>query len=229
MDEMGGSVEILQRYSIGSRAGGEMDGARDSKPAGSDLQIVEIRHRLANCFQLLTGLIQFRIAHTPDGESKRQLTGLQDAVASLGLLQQRLAAAGSGGFRAYLAEAADLWRRLTFDRGINITLEAEDIEIAADKATALALILHELMTNCCEHAFPNERDGNIQIDLSGTTNGFCALQVIDDGVGLPAERRVLPSFGFSVVDRLAGQLGGSFAVEDNSPGTKARIEFPLHL
>jgi two-component sensor histidine kinase len=229
MDETGGSVEILRRYSIGSRAGGEMDGARESKPAASELQILEIRHRLANCFQLLTGLIQFRITHTPDGESKRQLTGLQDAVASLGLLQQRLAAAGSAGFQAYLAEAADLWRHLTADRGINIALEAEDIEIAADKATALALILHELMTNCCEHAFPNERGGNIQISLSSITNGFCALQVLDDGVGLPAERRALPSFGFSVVDRLASQLGGSFAVEDNSPGTKVRIEFPLHM
>jgi two-component sensor histidine kinase len=229
MDEIGGSIEILERYSIGSRAGDEMDGARDSKPAGSDLQIVEIRHRLANCFQLLTGLIQFRIAHTPDGESKRQLTGLQDAVASLGLLQQRLAAADSAGFRAYLGEAADLWRHLTFDRGINIALEAEDIEIAADKATPLALILHELITNCCEHAFPNECGGNIQIILSSTTNGLCEMQVIDDGVGLPAERRVLPSFGFSVVDRLASQLGGNFSVEGNSPGTKARIEFPLHI
>jgi two-component sensor histidine kinase len=228
MDEIGGSVEILERYSICSRTGGEMDGARDSKPAGSDLQIMEIRHRLANCFQLLTGLIQFRIAHTPDGESKRQLTGLQDAVASLGLLQQRLAAAGSAGFRAYLAEAVDLWRHVTVGRGIDIALEAEDIEIAADKATALALILHELMTNCCEHAFPNERGGTIQISLSSSTNGLCGLQVLDDGVGLPVKRRLLPSFGFSVVDRLASQLGGSFAVEDNAPGTKARIEFPLH-
>ena len=204
-----------------------MDGARELKQAGGDLQVVEIRHRLANCFQLLTGLIQFRLTQTPDGESKRQLAGLQDAVASLGLLQQRLAAAGSDGFRDYLAEATDLWRHLTFDRGISIVLEADDIGISAEKATPLALILHELLTNCCEHAFPNERSGTIHVTLKNSTGGIGELAVIDDGVGLSPERPVRQSFGLSVVNRLTSQLGGTFLMENNSPGAKARIAFPL--
>ena len=204
-----------------------MDGLRDLKQEGSDLQVVEIKHRLANCFQLLTGLIQFRLAQAGDGETKRQLAKLQDAVASLGLLQQRLAGAGAAGFRDYLAEATDLWRHLTLERGISITLESEDLEIAADKATALALILHELLTNCFEHAFPDERPGSIRITLKSTVGGGAELAVIDDGVGLPVGRAAMQSFGFSVVNRLASQLGGTFSMENNSPGTNARVGFPL--
>jgi two-component sensor histidine kinase len=203
-----------------------MDGLPKPKQGGSELQVVEIRHRLANCFQLLTGLIQFRLTQTPDGESKRQLAGLQDAVASLGLLQQRLAEAGCAGFRAYLAEATDLWRHVTLDRGISIALEAEDIEIAADKAAPLALILHELLTNCCEHAFPNERGGTIRVIFKSTNDGRAKLAVTDDGIGLRADGPV-PRFGFSVVNRLTSQLGGTFSVDGNSLGTEARIEFRL--
>jgi two-component sensor histidine kinase len=203
-----------------------MDGLRDVKQTAGDLQVVEIRHRLANCFQLLTGLIQFRLTQAPDGESKRQLAGLQDAVASLGLLQQRLAAAGSDGFCDYLSEATDLWRRLTLDRGISIVLETEDIGVSADKATPLALILHELMTNCCEHAFPN-RAGTIQIYFKIQEHGIAELMVIDDGVGLSSERPIRQSFGLSVVNRLVNQLEGSFSMENNSPGAAVRIAFPL--
>ena len=190
------------------------------------MQVVEIKHRLANCFQLLTELIQFRLAQAGDGETKRQLARLQDAVASLGLLQQRLAGAGAAGFRDYLAEATDLWRHLTLERGISITLESEDLAIAADKATALALILHELLTNCFEHAFPDERPGSIRITLKSTVGG-AELAVIDDGVGLPVGRAAMQSFGFSVVNRLASQLGGTFSLENNSPGANARVGFPL--
>lgn len=204
-----------------------MDTSLDVKQAAGDLQVVEIRHRLANCFQLLTGLIQFRLTQAPDGESKRQLAGLQDAVASLGLLQQRLAVAGSDGFCDYLAEATDLWRHLTSDRGISIALETEDIGVPADKATPLALILHELLTNCCEHAFPN-RVGTIQVSFKIRKDGVAELMVIDDGVGLPSERPVRQSFGLSVVNRLANQLGGTLSMKNNSPGAAARISFPLH-
>ena len=108
-----------RRFVIRRRAGGSADRGRmdrfaggagrdrwmdreNSDQGGGDLQVVEIRHRLANCFQLLNGLIQARLAHTADGESRRQLAWLQDVVVSMGILQQRLAAAGNAGFPGLL-------------------------------------------------------------------------------------------------------------------------------
>jgi two-component sensor histidine kinase len=204
-----------------------MDGSRELSQGGGDLQVVEIRHRLANCFQLLNGLIHARLAHTADGESRRQLAWLQDVVVSMGILQQRLAAAGNAGFQAYLAEAAELWRRLTVERDIKIELETEDIEVAPAKAAPLSLILHELMTNCCEHAFPKESGGTVRIAFRHAAEGCAELAVSDDGVGLPQREQLRPSFGLSVVGGLAAQLGGTFSVGSNSPGAIARLEFPL--
>lgn len=205
---------------------GPMDGSREVDQVG-ELQVVEIRHRLANCFQLLNGLIQARLAHTIDGESRRQLAWLQDVVVSLGILQQRLAASGTAGFRVYLVEAAELWRRLTLERDIKIELETEDIEVAPAKAAPLSLILHELMTNCCEHAFPKERGGTVRIALRHASESRAELVVSDNGVGLSPQKPVRQSFGLSVVGGLAAQLGGTFSVGSNSPGAIARVEFPL--
>jgi two-component sensor histidine kinase len=204
-----------------------MDGSRDRKQGGGDLQVVEIRHRLANCFQLLNGLIQFRLAHTADGESRRQLAWLQDVVVSMGMLQHRLATAGTAGFQVYLAEAVALWRRLTLERGIEIKLETEDIEVAPEKAAPLSLILHELMTNCCEHAFPKERGGTVRVAFRRATEAYAELAVSDDGIGLPLQEPIRQSFGLSVVSGLTTQLGGTFSVGSNSPGAIARVEFPL--
>jgi two-component sensor histidine kinase len=204
-----------------------MDGSRELEQGG-DLQVVEVSHRLANCFQLLNGLIQFRLTHTADGESRRQLAWLQDLIVSMGMLQKRLVAAGAAGFRVYLVETANLWRRLTLERGINVVLDTEDIELAPAKATALSLILHELMTNCCEHAFPKERGGNVRIVFRHATDARAELTVSDDGIGLPPQGPIRQSFGLSVVSGLASQLGGMFSIGSNSPGTIARVEFPLH-
>lgn len=204
-----------------------MDGSREPNQEGGDLQVVEVRHRLANCFQLLNGLIQVRLAHTADGEGRRQLAWIQDVVVSMGMLQQRLAAAGSAGFQVYLVEAAELWRRLTVERDIKIELETEDIEVAPAKAAALSLILHELMTNCCEHAFPNECGGTVRIAFRRATEKRVQLVVSDDGIGIPLQEPIRPSFGLSVVSGLAAQLGGTFSLCGSSPGAVARVEFPL--
>jgi two-component sensor histidine kinase len=204
-----------------------MDGSRELNQEGGDLQVVEVRHRLANCFQLLNGLIQVRLAHTADGEGRRQLAWIQDVVVSMGMLQQRLAAAGTAGFQVYLIEAAELWRRLTLERDIKIELETENFEVAPAKAAALSLILHELMTNCCEHAFPKDRSGTVRIAFKHTTENGVELVVSDDGVGLPSQEPIRPSFGLCVVGGLAAQLGGTFSVGSDSPGVVARVEFPL--
>ena len=129
--------------------------------------------------------------------------------------------------RSYLVEAAELWRRLTLERDIKIELETEDIEVAPAKAAPLSLILHELMTNCCEHAFPKECGGTVRIAFRHATEACAELAVSDDGVGLPPQEPIRQSFGLSVVGGLAAQLGGTFSVGSNSPGAIARVEFPL--
>jgi two-component sensor histidine kinase len=152
---------------------------------------------------------------------------VEQVVVTLGLLQQQLSVVGSGpAFRLFLAEQACLWRSLGAEQGVDMRIDVDEIEVAADKAVPLALILNELVMNCLEHAFPGGRGGTIHIELKRSGEDQGALTVADDGIGVPGSGRVRGSLGLTLIERLSEQTGGSFSIE-RTDGTIARIHFPL--
>ena len=112
------------------------------------LALAEVRHRLANCFQLIQSLIRHRLAGAASEEARQHLAWLGDAVMALGLLQQRLAAAGDDGFLPYLEDAVGYWNRLGQPQGVRVTMAVEPgLTVSAARVSTLALVVHELVTN----------------------------------------------------------------------------------
>lgn len=68
-----------------------------------------------------------------------------------------------------------------------IATDFEKISVLIDTAIPLGFILNELITNACEHAFPDNRNGRIDIKLSKNASQQIVLTVEDDGVGLPED------------------------------------------
>ena len=128
-----------------------------------NLLLSELRHRLANSFQLLQAVIQIRLRSAADPESRRHLAWLLDVVTALGMLQQRVGLSGPTDFGAYLIEATSYWRRVCDGRPIEIVVEVEKVQVSEVQASTLALIAHELISNAIEHAFPHGRGGVIQV------------------------------------------------------------------
>ncbi|MDH6266700.1 two-component sensor histidine kinase [Rhizobium sp. SG_E_25_P2] len=83
------------------------------------------------------------------------------------------------------------------------------IPLKADRATPLALIVTELLTNSVKHAFTDGNDGKIDIRLEKAA-GDIRLSVQDNGVGLPetTER----SSGLTMVRAFAQQIGGNLEI-----------------
>lgn len=195
--------------------------------AETELQLVEARHRLANCLQIVNTLIQFRISRTSGQETRCHLTWLRDAVTSLGLLQQHLTRAETTQFHDYLAESIRIWRAITRERSITILLESDEVGVSREQATPLALIVHELLSNCCKHAFPEDRGGIIRIHLRQLPGRIAELVVADDGVGPTRSPAAETRTGLDMVSQLARQLNGRFTVAPATPGTVARLRFSL--
>jgi two-component sensor histidine kinase len=88
------------------------------------------------------------------------------------------------------------------------------------------LIISELVSNALKHAFPNARAGSVRVELKLLGERRYALSVIDDGVGLPADRDVhdAGSLGLQLVDDLTQQLHGKIAVRRSS-GTNFTVTF----
>lgn len=189
------------------------------------LLLAELRHRLANSFQLLQAVIQIRLRSAADPESRRHLSWLLDVVTALSMLQQRVGLAGPVDFAKYLIEAASYWRRICESGAIGIDLQIEAAQVSENEASTLALIAHELISNAIEHAFPDGRQGTIRIQFRESGDGVRELIVSDNGCGLPPGWDQNGRMGLELVHGLAAHLGGQVEVKD-ALGVTAIVRLP---
>jgi len=96
-----------------------------------------------------------------------------------------------------------------------------------DTAIPCGLIVSELVANSLKHAFPNGRDGTINVMLCHLDQRTLRLSVCDDGIGMtkntPSETIGAP-MGWELVRTLTEQLGGSIEMGTES-GTYVHIMF----
>ncbi|WP_235516381.1 sensor histidine kinase [Sphingomonas sp. Leaf226] len=94
----------------------------------------------------------------------------------------------------------------------------------AANASALGLILNEILTNAVKHAFTDGRSGHLSLVVEGG-NDYGTIQICDDGPGMPSAARS-KSIGTSLITRLARQARAEATWRNNMPGTCVTITFP---
>ncbi|NBW09362.1 MAG: sensor histidine kinase [Caulobacteraceae bacterium] len=192
--------------------------------ANADVQIADLRRRLAGGYQLLQALVGIRLRRVTDPESRRHLTWLSDVTAAMTLMNRRIGDAGPVDFAAYLDDAAGFWRRSLEDRGVRIDVRAADAAVSETQALPLAIIVHELVSNAARHAFPEGARGSIAIACSQASGGV-SLVVRDSGVGAGS---LTVGDGLALVEGLVEHLGGVMAIETApGAGVGVRVRLPL--
>ena len=80
--------------------------------------------------------------------------------------------------------------------------------------------------NALKHAFPEQRQGNIRIEMASAGAGLVKMIVRDDGVGLPGglDFRRSDSLGLQLVCTLAEQLEATINVQSQR-GTSFDLTF----
>ncbi len=192
--------------------------------ADAEIRIAELERRLLGGYQLLQALVGIRLRSVTDPESRRHLTWLSDVVAAMGLLTRRTAEGGPVDFAAYLEDAAGFWQRACEGRAIRIDIRAAAADLPESHALPLAIILHELMSNCVRHAFPADRRGSVAIAYSRASDGV-SLVVRDSGVGAAD---LVHGDGLALVEGLVAHLGGAMAIESApESGVGVRVRLPI--
>ena len=85
------------------------------------------------------------------------------------------------------------------------------MDLGAETAVPLGLILNEFTTNSLKYAFDGE-GGVITVNVEALERGALRVRICDDGKGLPKD---LPSpkpgsgTGMTLIDGLAGQIGAA--------------------
>jgi two-component sensor histidine kinase len=221
--------EILRTTLTGMTA---MVAEKDRLLAERNLLAMELQHRVRNNLQLINDMVNTQLRQTSDEVGRKGLQGIVRQIMALAEVYQHLLGGGMNGQIDFGAYAAALCAHLPDlqpvpESPIALSCETERLLVTLTSATALGVVLTELVSNSYEHAFPG-RGGSIGVRVAPSEQADQGLITIaDDGIGyLPtAETR---RHGVGLARRLMQQVEGTLDVAGGA-GTVWTLRFPVLL
>ncbi len=195
----------------------------------------EIHHRVKNNLQMIVSLMNLQADRLNNPEALRAFEEMQNRVRAIAHIHERLYSTQDFAaihFGDYLSNLVyELQALYHVSDQVQVVVSAADLALDIDKAIPLGLISSELVCNAFKHAFPDDRRGVIDVNLSydAQAPGLGAyLQVTDNGIGLPDSFNfaTADSMGFYLIRLLGKQLKAKISME-KTDGLAIRISFPL--
>jgi PAS domain S-box-containing protein len=193
------------------------------------LLLHEVDHRVKNNLMMIGSLLRLQLRQIADSEISGKLELMLERVDALASIHRRLYQGTDitrfdvGAFAAQLAHDIVTASGRT---DIEIRCRVGVLEIASKHASALGLVINEVITNAVRHAFADGRSGAIELS-SEASGDFGAISIRDDGAGFAAEIERSDGLGHLLVDRLSRQVGGTCESRNADPGVLVRVQFPL--
>ncbi len=231
-DEKGKSVRMLGTMTdITERRRAEAQIAASLKE--KEVLLKEIHHRVKNNLQVISSLLNLQAANVSDGKTLEQLRESQNRIRSMALIHERLYQSGNLAridFGEYVRSLVGFLARSYGMSAVRVVVNVQSIDLPVNAAIPCGLIINELVSNALKYAFPEGREGEVNIDLAVQPDGSGVLSVRDNGVGLPAELnpRKTTTLGLQLVNTLTKQLNGSIELMRGN-GTTFCITFPLEV
>lgn len=199
----------------------------------SDKEILlrEIHRRVRNNMQVVSSLISLQAEDFLDEHYKRLFDQVQSRIRVMAMVHEELYRAQNFGhiqFNEYIENLAQMVY-LAYCANPNVTMQinVDQIEFSLDTAIPCGLIIHELLTNAFEHAFPDKNSGEVRVGMQ-LQGDVCRLTVSDTGVGIsPAELQSIGSrsFGLQLVEILSKQMHAELTIKQGA-GTAVELIFP---
>ena len=192
----------------------------------------EVNHRVGNNLTAIVGLLSLEQRHLETaGQStyKEIMQDLNTRVNGLATVHRMLS---SSKWEPLLL--SDLTERIISaalqmlppDKYIEINIPPSSVQVTAEQAHNLALIINELATNCIKYALPSKSHTTITVNIA-QENDEIRLEFRDNGPGFPEEvlRFEGHSVGYDLIKNITQMnLRGSYALKNDS-GAVAIIRF----
>ncbi len=191
----------------------------------------EMHHRIKNNLQTIAMLMQMQVYETELPATRHALETNIHRVHSIALVHEVLS---ERGFR--LVNVKDVIDRIARetaatmiapDQDVKILVHGQTLQLPSRPATALALVVNELVQNALEHGLINQKHGRIEISLGHSPEEFIIL-VRDNGQGLPAG--FSPNLGLEITETLVREdLRGRIKFNRLQIGTEVTVRIPRHI
>ena len=182
----------------------------------------EVNHRVANSLQLVSAMVRLQTSALADPAARAALDDTQRRIDAIAQVHRRLYSSSdveNVDMRDYLGALIDeLGATLP---GGQLTLAADPIRLATDKAVSLGVIVTELVTNACKYAYPGG-GGAVRVALSAVAEDAFVLAVEDDGCGMVANAAPKGTgLGTKLIRAMAQSLQSAVEYEPREQGVRA--------
>ncbi|HDQ14051.1 MAG TPA: PAS domain S-box protein [Sediminispirochaeta sp.] len=228
-DESGeiiGFMGLIRDISARKRAEERVQGLLEEK----EMILREVHHRIKNDMAMISALLSLQRELLEEEEAKAALEEARHRVDLMGEIYLELFTKeqfDSLNIRGYLEGIPRNIRESYGHYGrIQVATRVDDLDVSVRQAFPIGIIINELITNAFKYAFPDGRDGRIDVVLRTEDSDRILIEVKDDGPGLPAG--VLSGeelgFGLKLVKNFAQQYGGELIV-----GNRDGADFKVFL
>ncbi|MCM4168271.1 hypothetical protein KCTC52924_03833 [Arenibacter antarcticus] len=200
-----------------------------------DSLLKEIHHRVKNNLQMVSSLLSLQTKNTRSKAAIQALEEGKSRVKAMALIHQKLyqnddlsVIEMQGYIESLINSVQSVYKK--GGHSINITIDAEGVELDIDRAIPFGLILNELVSNSFKYAFPDEvkDDGNGKIYIHLNKNnekGY--FEYSDNGIGLPEDTdiRENSSMGIRLINRLVNQLQSTLNIDKTTEGVRFWFNF----
>lgn len=196
-----------------------------------EVLLTEIHHRVKNNLATISALIEMEMDEVDDEHGKYILKNTYSRIQSMSEVHDMLCEKGLVDeieLGKYLQRLTDKISETLSSphREVHISIEADTVHLAADRAMVCGLVMNELMVNIYKHAFKDLEKGEIAIELLSKKDSIIQLNVRDNGIGIPDDFDLESgnSIGSWVINVLLRKLNSTVEIE-STEGTSFSIIF----
>jgi two-component sensor histidine kinase len=189
-----------------------------------DLLIAELDHRVKNVLARVGAAVTCtgRNCGTVEEFIQSVKGRIQSMAAAHALLSQT---------RWHGVGLIDLVRRqlAPYTTEANISFNGPDVTLTSGETQALAMVIHELVTNAVKYGSLSRPDGSVSISWNCTGGNLAVLRIVwREFCGPPVVAPVQPGHGSNLIrDLIPYELGGTVELTFPCDGVCCKIEIPL--
>ena len=187
-----------------------------------ELLLREIHHRVKNNLQLISSLLSLQSSFSSELNTDKALEQCQGRIRTIALVHDSLYQSDNL-TRINLADYAQRLASETFyafsldPESISLICDCDPVILNIDQAIPCGLLINELISNACRHAFAPGRLGRIELNISNSPKNNINIVVSDNGIGLPdgIDLEKPMTLGFTLVKGLIRQLNAKMTLDVN--------------
>jgi two-component sensor histidine kinase len=225
------SADLHSMAQVIEKRSAELQHALDAKTALTR----EVHHRVKNNLQIITSLLTLQASRVSEPQSREVLAQTRARISALGLIHRTLYEQENDSERGeviidkLLYELCSQLRAANrHKKSVQLSCSSSAHPVPIDYAVPLSLFIVEAVTNAYRHAFNQEGDGQIKVELSDNDDTVL-LEVSDNGVGFDANNNP-PDMGMELMHAFATQVGGTLEiVSDRVNGTRLLLKLAKNI